>query len=206
MNPRTILQRHRPLDFVAIATGNTIHALCKHYRAAYPTIQRWVDETGAKIVQDKRVHSLPFNFAGLCAKHTVTEIARIQDVDRKVVARWVAQTGITPIAYDRDGKNHHEKRKATPRPDTRNKARAPKQVKNLSQLGAPTKFHHQDNRIKTIFDHAADVIRAERWAVFRCREAGGYDEKGEFWRIGNAVYTPDELLQRADRYRARVAA
>jgi hypothetical protein len=36
-------------------------------------------------------------------------------------------------------------------------------------------------------------------AVYRCTETGRADPKGKFWRFGNAVLTPDELIARAER-------
>ena len=32
-----------------------------------------------------------------------------------------------------------------------------------------------------------------------------YDEKGKLWRVGNIIATPDELLQRAEKYRRKAA-
>lgn len=63
----------------------------------------------------------------------------------------------------------------------------------------------RDLRYISMFDEAADALRRERFVVFRCDDRGRADQKGEFWRLGNTLLTPDELLQRAEKYRRKVA-
>lgn len=190
-------RRPMPRDFAKIAPSLTITQAIARWRFGYGTAIRLAEEAGIVYAPREGIkRPTPDNWAELCAAHTIVELTVILKVDRKVIARIASETGIKPKA-------HVSTR--TTRADTRFQNR-PKQPKNIGQMGIPVKLAHQDNRIKTMFDYAADVIRAERYAVFRCREAGAYDENGEFWRVGNGVLTPDQLLQRADRYRARVAA
>ena len=74
----------------------------------------------------------------------------------------------------------------------------------LKQMGAPHKAIIRD-KPRSIWDDAADVLRAERWAVYRCDEKGKADLKGRYWRAGNVILSPDDLLAKADRYRRRAA-
>ncbi len=60
-------------------------------------------------------------------------------------------------------------------------------------------------RASSIYDEAAGVIQRERFAVYRCEDNGKANPNGKFWRVGNVVLTPDELLERAERYRRRAA-
>jgi hypothetical protein len=106
--------------------------------------------------------------------------------------RWIEETGIEPKVF------------VPCYPEPKPRPSRARQAKNLGQMGGGLVIRH-DNRVKSMFDHAADTLRAERWVVHRCNERGAYAEKGELWRVGNVVLTPDELLQRADRYR-KVAA
>jgi len=130
---------------------------------------------------------LPANWEALCAEHTAAEITRLLGVGFKVVKRWMKETEIEPRPYDRKG--------VVP---------VNRKPQAIRQMGVPHKAIIRD-KPRSIWDDAADVLRAERWAVFRCDEKGKADQKGRYWRAGMVILTPDDLLARADRYQRRAA-
>ena len=193
-DPRPEQLRPIPDDFAALAPTLSKQAALKRWRVAFSTLQRWEQETGSMCQRYLRpMRQPPENWAALCAEHTTAELIRILKMDRKVINRIASETGIAPKPY-----------KAPPRPDARKAARAITVRPNLGQMGM-TRVFHGDNRVKSLWDEAADTLRAERWTVYRCNDRGAYDVKGKFWRAGNAILTPDELLRRADKYRRRAA-
>ncbi len=53
---------------------------------------------------------------------------------------------------------------------------------------------------KDEYEVAADVLRKERYPVNRCNDNGLYNATGKFWRVGRNVLTPEQLLEKAERY------
>ena len=53
---------------------------------------------------------------------------------------------------------------------------------------------------KDEYEIAADVLRKERFPVNRCNDNGLYNATGKFWRVGRNVLTPEQLLEKAERY------
>lgn len=193
--PRPSLIRPAPEDFATYAPGKNCWQLVNHYNTSRQTVARWVAETGVKIAFGS-MRPVPDQWAELCAAHTIAELVVKLDADRKVIMRWAAETGIEPKPYVRKGRNT--------RADSRFFHRKTKQAKNLGQMGGGLVVRH-DNRARSIFDDAADVLRVERWIVYRCDEKGRANPKGMYWRLGQVILTPDELLMRADKYRRRAA-
>lgn len=55
-------------------------------------------------------------------------------------------------------------------------------------------------RVKEPDEVAADILRKERFPVNRCNEDGNFNMNGKFWRVGLNVYTPSELVKKAEKY------
>ena len=185
-----------PADFAAVAPTMNCHVLTIHYKARPDVIHRWAKEAGVTLLAGRVPRQVPPNWAELCADNTATAIKRQLVCDYGTIRRWARETGIFPKPAPK-GPQLGSARQAK-RPPTR---AFPSRPGNPDWYAKGT-FQH-DNRTKTIWDDAADVLRAERWAVHRCSDKGRYDEKGRFWRVGNVVVTPDELLQRAERVRRK---
>ena len=133
---------------------------------------------------------LPANWEAMCAEHTAAEITRLLGVGFKVVKRWIGETEIEPVPFNRQGIIPVN--------------RKPKSERAFKVMGSPHKAII-NTRPRSIWDDAADVLRAERWVVYRSDEKGKADQKGRYWRAGMVILTPDDLLARADRYRRRAA-
>ncbi len=178
--------RSIPSDFAEKAKTMCRNQLVKHYRTSDKAVGRWADECGVHPLK-VMMRPAPGNWEQLCSMHTAAELVRLLQADAKVIKRWIAETEIEPVPYIRKGIIPINRK---PNP--------------LKQMGAPHKAIIRD-KPRSIWDDAADVLRAERWAVFRCDEKGKADQKGRYWRAGMVILTPDDLLQRADRYRRRAA-
>ena len=178
--------RSIPSDFAEKAKTMCRNQLVKHYRTSDKAVGRWADECGVHPFK-VMMRPAPADWERLCATHTAAELARMLQADAKVIKRWIKQTDIEPVPFDRKGIIPPNRR---PNP--------------LKQMGTPHKAIIRD-KPRSIWDDAADVLRAERWVVYRSDEKGAANPKGMYWRMGNVILTPDDLLMRADRYRKRAA-
>jgi hypothetical protein len=72
--------------------------------------------------------------------------------------------------------------------------KAPRRIVGNSQKRfAPVDSYSRD---MSIDGQAAEFMAKDR-PVYRCNEAGRQDLAGLFWRCGNAIITPAELMERA---------
>lgn len=183
-------RRPRPDDFESVSVGQSVHALVSHYHAGYGVVARWFQEIGVSPPKGQAMRGIPENWLELARANTKAGVIKIMKVDGNTVRRWERQTGITCSAYVPVKK---------PRP-----SQAKAKVHNFSNIGMAhkTTFH---TRPSSIWDDAAATLRAERWITFRCSEGGAANPNGKFWRVGNTVLTPEELLAKAERYRRLVA-
>lgn len=174
-----------PSDFAEKAKTMCRNQLVKHYRTSDKAVGRWADECGVHPLK-VMMRPAPADWEQLCAKHTAAELRRLLQADIKVIKRWIKETEIEPVPFDRKGIIPPNRR-----PNL------------LKQMGTPHKAIIRD-KPRSIWDDAADVLR-HYGPVYRCDENGKADQKGRYWRAGMAILTPDDLLSRADRYRRRAA-
>lgn len=168
-----------PLGFADAALIMGVQELINHYGADRLTVRRWREEIG---IERRKVHTpVPHDFESVAGHLTKAELQRKYEVSGSVIDRWLKLTGAT-------AKRHVKRPPASAKSGFRYQGHA--------QIPA-----HRDLRGYSAHDAAADIIRRERFVVYRCNDLGKYAEKGKFWRVGNTVLTPDELLQRAERYR-----
>lgn len=189
-------RRDMPEDFAALAPAMTVNAATHHWKTGRNIVLRWAIEAGIELQAQKGcMEPAPENWSELCADLSATAMRKKFGWGAGIIKRWSEETQIFP----RDG------RRDVIRPQLRFAARTIRKAKpNIGRKGhGQTTFH--DCRTKSLWDEAADVLRLERWTVYRCNQRGAYDEKGEFWRVGNVVVSPDDLLRRADRYRRKAA-
>lgn len=187
---RNQVKRAMPDGFVSMAKAKNTYQLVLHYRTSEKTVKRWADEAGIVISCGRTGHPLPEHWGQLCAENTIVDLQRRFNVDRKVIRRWIAETGIEPVPFIRKGLVPAN--------------RKPKSERAFKVMGSPHKAII-NTRPRSIWDDAADVLRAERWVVYRSDEKGAANPKGMYWRMGNVILTPDDLLMRAERYRRRAA-
>lgn len=178
MNPK---KRPCPEDFAKKAPTMSIERLVKHYRTSRIAVRRWLAETGAPCLSVNNVSNIerpvPDDFAQVAPTMTFTALRRHYQTGEAVVRRWIKQSGVS----------------------------AKRHVPRWNGGYKLPHGHFVEMRNYSAFDEAADILRRERFPVNRCDERGRYEQAGDFWRVGWSVLTPDELLERADRYRRRAA-
>lgn len=182
--PRDV--KHAPQDFTAMAPAMSKEQLRDHYGIGCKVLKRWIAETGAKPrigPQVRRV--LPEGFARVAPTLTFTELQAHYSVSKGVVSRWLQETGTSPLRTIAAPAKQAGKGNIRP---SRGNGRS-----NLVQFRAPSDH-----------DFAADELR-RFCPVSRCDERGVYAQGGNFWRVGNVICTPDELLARAERVRRKAA-
>jgi hypothetical protein len=161
-----------------------------HWRTGARVIMRWAKETGIEMRgMAGHMQPAPDNWAELCAQYTLTQMRHKRRWGSVIVNRWAKETGIAPRVYVKPEKAAPKPKKATP----------------FEGRGMPLKSC-LNTRLRSIWDESADLLRAERWVVFRSNEKGGADAKGMYWRVGWIICTPDDLLMRAERYRRKAAS
>lgn len=178
------MPRAMPADFPERAPQMSREELCRFYSASNRSIAHWVQQSGVKTRGNVGNPSwnkrpLPDDFAEIAPKLSKNALRRRYNCSGEILNRWLAEAGVSAREYD------------------------PKQAAGLNLV--PVGKINLAATSKTIFDCAADVLRRERFTVYRCDDRGRFDLKGEYWRIGFSVLTGDELLERAAKYE-RVAA
>lgn len=177
--------RPMPADFTERAKELNRTELRMHYRATTATVYRWIKEAGVGhlIPPPKGTRPLPDDFAELAKVMTCFGLEKHYNCSSDTVKRWTRESGVTPISQWEKPRQ----RKPQKLPERRLKP----------VMVTP--------RVRSMYDEAAEALRRDRWAVFRCDERGRYSLAGDFWRVGNVICTPDELLQRAERCRRKAA-
>lgn len=185
----------RPADFAERAKTMHGFALSQHYGVAPKVVRRWADEAGVTLIKGQVIppakrRECPADFAQMAAFLTYTGLCNHYNTGRSAVDRWVSETGATPLVFVR--------KPAEAKPKAGKPARGLYHAIGISSNIAAAKMH-------TAHDLAADVLRRERFPVYRCNERGKADHQGKFWRVGIVVVDGDELLARAARYERRAA-
>lgn len=174
------VRRDMPADFPDVCMTMKRFELQKHYGCSSRILMRWFEELGMRYARrGPGPRPAPHDFAERAPTMTRKALRRHYRTSDELIVRWLEEAGIQPVT------------RAKPKPAA---IRPPRRT-----------YVAVSDRVITIFDEAADVLRRERFAVYRSNERGGADQAGEFWRVGNSVLTPDELLMKADRYRRRAA-
>lgn len=117
---------------------------------------------------------IPDDFHLVAQNRTLRQLEPIYHAGRTTILRWRREAGLE-------------------RPK---KAAKPKKATVIVFRGqTPPRIPPRD---WTLHGCAAEHLRKYA-ATYRCTETGQADQHGEFYRYGNAVLTPDELLRRAER-------
>jgi hypothetical protein len=114
-----------------------------------------------------------------------TALLRHYGRNEKTVRRWLNEAGIKPREPGWRGTGV---------------VRAPKpkltHVPGRVIYGAPPRLAERKTGLE---EDAAQHLRRLTF-VFRCGPKGDADQRGKFWRYGNAVFTGAELIARAERH------
>lgn len=190
LKPDRVREKQAPADFLAKAKTLNRAQLQSLYGVGERMIVKWIKATGAS--PPLRIHTrpslqrpVPADFVEMAKTMSRKGLTKHYRTSLVAVNRWCAESGSEPVV--------RPVRQPVP------KVSSPR----------PFKFHsdghvHRDLRRTSMYDEAADVLR-RRFVVFRCGPTGKFLVDGLHWRVGNVICTPDELMQRAAKYRERAA-
>lgn len=224
-------KRDAPPDLAQIvAEGRSVNWIRAHYQAGEKTVLRWLREAGIFIPKMHIVHTeIPNDFAEKAGKLFQYELARHYKVSEYAISKWMEELGlekkrhlppppnkrpipsdlkeVAPTMYKADLCKHYECSRETLNrwlQETGYKAAEYDPAAHKPHVGNiihKMSFSLTDTRLQTIYNSAADILRRERWVVFPCNADGNYNIGGSYWKVGGRVYTGDELLQKAQKYR-----
>lgn len=181
--------RPMPDDFRERAPVTSNDVLMKAYGVGGRVIWRWRRECGIPAPRPKSLRTKPYRpvpdgFAEVASQNPNRVLIAMFHASERTVARWRREAGAfyTPPVTGR----------------RRTASKAPSGF--LEKMGRPRgQIFYVPPRDTTIEGQAAEVLRAYA-PTYRCDRRGRQEcpdiAKG-FWRYGNVVLTPDELLQRA---------
>ena len=185
LNPHVLFapdgKRAMPADFVQNAHLPMVQ-LTQMYSVGSNPITRWRREIGW--VEPSRKREVPADFDRIAPTLTLTQCAQRYTAANSTVKRWYVERGLTAAVSE---------------------VVIGRSVATISNMGRAQPAAKLHDRAYGPQDAAADVLRSERWPVYRCKETGRADAAGKWWRVGNVVCDGDELLARAAKY-ARAAA
>lgn len=176
-----------PADFRENAAFMPVYKLQKHYAASGSVVLRWFAETGAPRLtfEPHNKRPVPDDYSDRAMEMHKAALLKHYTVREETLARWVAETGIRPIPY------LPPRKQRTKRPSGGMRA-------NLRAVGV---INLASVRTWDEADDAANRLR-KFGPVNRCNEDGSFNHCGKFWRVGWAVLSGDELIERANRRRA----
>lgn len=185
-----------PADLAEIAPTMSKDGLARHYGVGWKRINAWLAATGIKPHDWKQSRPwqqrpVPEDFEEVAPGLSRNQIVEHYNTSAPAVDRWLAATGITP----RPPVSHGFR-------NIKGNVSSLRQVFRFARGAEP---HVKALRNYDKYDEAADFMR-HYGPCYRCDENGKANERGKFWRFGNVVMDREELLERAESKRRRLAA
>lgn len=138
-----------------------------------------------------RAAQVPNDFDRVGAGKSVAQVCAHYGCGVGVASAWLRSSGV----------ERYRAKSSTPKPAKPKKPKA-----SLSAMGQAKQTLFIDVREDTPASRAADVMRGERWIVYRCNDVGAASQGGKLWRLGRLVVTDAEMIERAERVSMRRAA
>lgn len=179
-----------PADLAKLAKTMHKSALAQHYNRSEHTVSRWLGVAKIKCAPRPKpkpvCKPMPADFAEVAPTMTIMALRRHYNAMYSgTVERWLKEADTHCMAY-------------VAIPPRRN-------VYNISPTASRSTSSRMNlTRNTDIYDIAASEL-ARFAPVYRCTATGKADVAGKFWRIGQTVVTPAELLERAERKRSKAA-
>lgn len=167
-----------PADFAILAPTMIITELERHYGVRHGKIKAWAEKAGVKVKRNG-LRPPPDGFADDAPSMVKSAMMKRYKADIKTVNRWLSEVGVLAA---------EQVRIPPPRSSRPFVFRTGSTPKSL------------DLRQRSLYDDAADILRRERFVVYRCDDNGRFNERGSLWRRGNSILTGAELLEKAARY------
>lgn len=219
--------RPAPADLADHAHLNR-HALARHYGKSEKIVAGWLKETGlGRKSGSGFARAIPDDFADHASLPNAV-LKRRYSVGETLLLKWRKAIGLSPSRRRPRGlkpipEGFHQFASVMSLPELQAKYNAGEATvrrwrKEIGAKGLPHRKSRHPRQLRNptpgqVFiaqanNHAAMKAGREEeaaqhlrrfCAVYRCGERGGADTKGGFWRVGNAVLTAAELMERAVR-------
>lgn len=184
-----------PDDFHEYAGKESQPKLMKRYGAGYIVVKRWLDETGLHLKRSDYNFTamggprapVPADFVANQALMSIPHLMAHYGVGRKVIRRWLDETGNKRV----------RPAKAEAQPDKRKKAAPAPLLRPTVGTFFLTPLAFSSRRDLSPVGRAAEFMQRDR-PVFRCDERGQQAQNGRFWMCGRVRLTDDELIERAE--------
>lgn len=185
-----------PADLAKIALTMSKRGIAKHYDVGVKRVDIWLAATGIsaldwKVSRPWQQRPMPDDFEEVAPDMSRNQLVEHYQTSLVAVDRWLAATGITP----RPPVSHGFR-------NIKGNVSSLRQVFRFARGAEP---HVKALRNYDKYDEAADFMR-HYGPCYRCDENGKANERGKFWRFGNVVMDREELLERAESKRRRLAA
>jgi hypothetical protein len=172
MRPFTI-----PEEFLSRGRDMRTMDAARHFNVSDKTIRAWRGRLGWPSKRIEYNREMPSDFPEAGPKLTTKAACRRWGASWVVIHRWHRENGSEPAKFD----FAEAAKKATAR-----------RVTFKATMDAP--------RDGTLEARAADHLRTVGYRpVHRSDDKGGFDQGGTFWRAGNVVLAPADLIARAQR-------
>lgn len=179
-------RRSIPDGLAEIAPRMMVEELARHFKLHKSTIRRMLLDLGVEAIPNDRNRIVaPLDLAERAAEFTMHGLSRHYGTTHKVATRWCKEAGLTPLARPLK----------VPKPPKVMPVKAKRLVSAPAKLppAAPAAPVHDGSRAA----RAAEYLR-RRDAVFRCGENGKPDPKGAYWFTCSRIFTPEQLVERAE--------
>lgn len=189
-----------PEDFPTVCRQMSVRAMIPHYRTSQRTLSLWFKEIGVNPRElglprsgDYVKRERPSDYEANAAVMTRHELEKHYHAGYTTVSRWIEESGVRPMAYCRPKKEPVPKPPKEPRVKAQEIARQPAPRRPKRSKYKPAPISPRDDSRRAL---AAEHLRKERWQVMRCNDAGRFDLKGEFYRVGSkeSLMTTDEMI------------
>jgi hypothetical protein len=184
MDAAATFREAMPADFPQIAGKFTNRELMRRYGKGYNTIARWRRTCG---IPGGGVGTPPLprpaDLAETAPSRSTRELGAMYGVSTETIRKWLAQIGVK-------ARGRPQAAKPAPKPHL---ARPPgKFILPGVQTGP---IPPRDGSLEGM---AASYLQPYA-PTYRCDDLGRQSPSGKFWRVGNAVLTPGEMMERAER-------
>lgn len=177
-----------PADLRELAQTMCARQLRLHYGVGHARVTTWLKKLGitafdARHSRPWQVRPCPEDFARVAPTMTKKALREHYRTHDAAINRWLAECNVQSLK---------------PEPGRGG-------VFQVFRFARGSEPHVKALRNYDKYDEAADFMR-HYGPCYRCDENGKLNERGKFWRFGNVVLNREELLERAENKRRRLAA
>jgi hypothetical protein len=193
--------RPMPEDFMELAPTLHLSEALRHWSVGERALRRWYAEAGIVPAAYDHTHKRrrlgappPDDFRDVAPTLYIRELMHHYRRGEKVIIRWLKESGVRSRPVDRVAQARAARANKPSKPQTFERQQPPPRARRIVYTGPKPK--PLPERDWSLHGQAADHLRRIA-PVYRCWATGAFNLKGDHYRFGNVILTPDELLQRA---------